>query len=429
MKAILLLIAFPLQAQTPTLSVSEAVSSALAEHPRVQAAQASLEGSESRVRQASLNRLGSLETSYLWTPSQKGQLETFPNPISGEAPLNFEMSFSRRHTLTATLNQPLWTWGDLSQQVKAARLEYSGTREELSRTRQQIIFEATRNFLQALQASESVILAEHTLKQQEAFLEAARARVKAGSAAKLDELKAGLAVTQAATTLSETKNRERLAREALVNATADDRFREANLASWSGEDEALPSESSATASALAQRPDLNALRLQAKSLSVREAAARASGKPALNLRASVTQQNDAASDVFQKNSLQYSLGLALTWDGFGSLRSRARAAEFRAQSAVSSHNLRSMESSLVLEIRSALFTAKEAQDRFHLQERALTLAEEQARIARVAYREGILSAVEAQDAELSLTAAREALLRSRLDAGLARAALKLAMGE
>ena len=60
---------------------------------------------------------------------------------------------------------------------------------------------------------------------------------------------------------------------------------------------------------------------------------------------------------------------------------------------------------------------------------AVQVAEEQARVARLAYAEGVITSVEAQDAELGLTAARFALLRARLDAATARAELKFAVGE
>jgi outer membrane protein TolC len=61
--------------------------------------------------------------------------------------------------------------------------------------------------------------------------------------------------------------------------------------------------------------------------------------------------------------------------------------------------------------------------------RALAVAEEQARVSRLAYREGLATASEAQESELALTAARFSLLRARLDLAMARAQLMLAMGE
>jgi outer membrane protein TolC len=79
-------------------------------------------------------------------------------------------------------------------------------------------------------------------------------------------------------------------------------------------------------------------------------------------------------------------------------------------------------------VRSALLSVREARERIDVEQRALTVAEEQARVARLAYREGLITSVEGQDAELALTAARFALLRARHDGALAEARLTLAMG-
>jgi outer membrane protein TolC len=57
------------------------------------------------------------------------------------------------------------------------------------------------------------------------------------------------------------------------------------------------------------------------------------------------------------------------------------------------------------------------------------VAEEQARIARLAYREGVITSVEAEDAELALTAARFGVTRAAMDAALARAQLTFALGD
>jgi outer membrane protein TolC len=80
-------------------------------------------------------------------------------------------------------------------------------------------------------------------------------------------------------------------------------------------------------------------------------------------------------------------------------------------------------------VRAALGSAQEARERVAVQRRALAVAEEQVRIARLAYREGVITSVEAEDAELALTAARFQSTRAAADAALARAQLACALGE
>jgi outer membrane protein TolC len=185
----------------------------------------------------------------------------------------------------------------------------------------------------------------------------------------------------------------------------------------------------AVAQAMGQRLDLKALQDQVQALDLSTQAAKASGLPVLSFRASITQQNDLSSQIFRKDSQLYSAGLALTWEGFSPFRSRARAAELKATAQSTAQILKSEESAVAQEVRTTLSSAKEARERVGLQQLASIVAEEQARIARLAYREGTLSAVEAQDAELALTNAHYSLLRARLDLALAKASLRLALGE
>ena len=416
-------------AQEPTLSVEEAVTSALAFQPRLQAAKHQQQAVEAREQQAAWNRAGTLDTSLTYFPRQKSQLVELPSFGPGIPAQSFEMTQARKYDLTASINQPLWAWGALSRQHASARKESEAGRMNVDRAHQQVVFDATRAFCQASLAIDGVSVARQNLEQQQEFLRVAAQRVKAGSSARVDELKAELAVAQAESSLSEALNRERLAREVLASQTQDSRFRSAGLKALKEDGTDLPDEEEAVARALSLRCDLKALQGQAQALELSAQAAKASRLPVLSFRATVTQQNDVSSLVFRKDSQSYSAGLALTWEGVSPFRARARVAELDAMARSAAQYHRSGEFSVALEVRTALLSVREARERVSVQQRAAVVAQEQARIARLAYREGTLSAVETQDAELSLTAARYALLRAGVDASLARSSLRLALGE
>jgi outer membrane protein TolC len=133
--------------------------------------------------------------------------------------------------------------------------------------------------------------------------------------------------------------------------------------------------------------------------------------------------------MLKKQSQLYQAGLVVSWDAFSPLHKRGKVAELRANEREARQTLRAAGEGVALDVRSALLSAREARERISVEQHALNVAEEQARVARLAYREGLITAVEAQDAELALTGARFALLRARHDGALADARLKLAMGE
>ncbi|HWQ10724.1 MAG TPA: TolC family protein, partial [Holophaga sp.] len=182
------------------------------------------------------------------------------------------------------------------------------------------------------------------------------------------------------------------------------------------------------------------LRSQAEALELGAKAARAAGRPALSLRASVLQQDDRAAHLFGaasqagatdivRNHQTYQLGLVLSWDATGPVRAGAKAAELGANGRSVRQAALATEERVGLEVRSALLQAGEARQRARVQEHAVAVAEEQARVARLAYREGMITGVELQGAELGLTAARFNRLRARLDAALALASLDFTLGE
>jgi outer membrane protein TolC len=418
-----------LTAQEGALSLKDAVAAALRDQPALKAAEASADAAARRADQASLDRLGKLDTSYLWTPRQKNLEVAFPGIPPLIPATSFEVKQLQKHAFTASFTQALWTWGALAKQAEAAGREAEAGRRSLDRARQKTVFDASSAFLRAAQAQAWAGVAAQALEQQRAFLKVAKSRVDAGAAPRLDQLKAELAVAKAESDLLEARNQARLAREALVTLTLDPRFRTAPLEAPPASGAALPEEEAAVSLALKQRPDLAALGRAAEAYGLGGEAAAASGKPALAFRASITQQNDAAGRMWNGSSRLYQAGLALSWEGFSPLRAQARAAELRASGREARHRLRGAEEGVALEVRSALSSAREALERAEVQRRALGVAEEQARIARLAYREGVITSVEAEDAELALTAARYSLTRAEMDAALARAQLEFALGD
>ncbi len=411
------------------LAVDDAVAATLASQPRLRAAEAEVRASAARATQAAWQYVGTLETSGLYTPSQRPLHVDFPGIPNLVPPTSFEVRQLQTYALTASLVQPLWTWGAISSNRAAARQDLAATRQTTGRLRQQLVLEASEAFFVATTAAAAVDVAQESLEQQQSFLRASRARMEAGSAARLDVLKAELAVAAAESTLLTAHNRDTLAREALATVTVDPRFRDAPLKAVGDVADELPVEADAVAGALQRRSDLEALRRQGEALGLRERAVHAGALPSLALRASLVQQNEDAAKIFGRSGQIYELGLALRWDATEAFRSRPKAAEIAALRESLAQGVLGLEDGIRLEVRSALRSAGEAQAQVRVAQGAVATAEEQARVARLAYREGETSALEARDAELGLTNARFALLRARLDVALARARLRFAIGE
>jgi outer membrane protein TolC len=419
----------PLPAPAPERTVEDAVRSALERQPRLKAAVEQREAADARHTQAQLDRVGKLEADLLYTPWQKPLEVTFPGLPPLIPPANFEIKTLQTWSLQGAWTQPLWTWGALEKKARSAKEEFAAADHQMQRARQQTIFEATKTFLQAAEAEEAVKVAQQALEQQQEFLRVAAARVRAGGAPKLDELKAELGVAQAQSQLLESRNAAKLAREALVTTTLDPRFRTDALKLPEQGAGTVPEQDASVRRALDQRPDLKGLRRQAAALDLGSQAAKGSGLPSLSFRASIVQQNETLGTIWNKEGQQYTAGFVLAWEGFSPFRARAKAAELRANAKAVTHQAEAAEEGVALEVRSALQSLREAWERLQVQDHAVTVAEEQARIARLAYREGVITSVDLQQAELGLSDARFRRLKAGLDASLAQAALHFALGD
>ena len=429
MRLLFLLMALGLGASAQTLTLEDALRSASARNPRLAASAASREAAEARAVQARWDRVGRLDLAVQWAPALQNPAFTFPGAPPAVPPQRFTLDLQYKNQIGITLDQPLWTWGSLAGRARSAGLHAEAEASGTVRERQRVAFDATRAYLQVRQAEAAVAVADRAVEQEQAFLDVARARFRAAQAPRLDTLKAELALSTATSELVARRNEVKLAREDLVTATSDPRFRDFPLApapeavAPQGDDAAL------VAGALARRADLDALRREARALHVEADAQRASGRPTLNLVGNIAQQKDTAGGLLQNENRTYFLGVALRWEGFSASRSRARGMERDAQAGERRAQGEALEDQIAHEVRTARLQLEDAQAQVALAGTSLAQAEEQARVARLAYREGVGTAVETQDAELALTRARYQVLATALARETALAQVRLALGE
>jgi outer membrane protein TolC len=404
------------------LTLADAIGRAEAASPALAAANAAREAAAARGLQARLDRIGRLEAALQWNPS----LRNPAIPLGAGQTLELPLAQTRQFSLG--LDQPLWTWGALRDRVRAANQAEQAESLATVRERQDLRFRVTRAYLAALEAEAALGVAERALEQQEAFLATARSRVRAGQAPRLDELKAELAVSSATSERVGRRNGARIAREELVAAASDPALRAASLVA--PDPAALPegSEEQLVEVALARRPDLAARRREGSALRLDASAQRASGLPAVALVAGLSQQSGDLAGWMGQEARTYHLGLAVRWEGLAPVRARARGAERESLARREDAQARALADQVRAEVRSARLQVENALAQVELADTALRQAQEQARVARMAYREGVTTAVEAQDAELALTRAGYQQVAAALERDLGLAKLEWVAG-
>ena len=180
-----------------------------------------------------------------------------------------------------------------------------------------------------------------------------------------------------------------------------------------------------TSGALSKRPELAALSAQVKSLRMQAESVRSSTSPQLALMGSYNYQQNK----YQVYENIWSAALGLKWDIFdgGVIRNNANAIMQKAESL---NDVRSDTASIItLQVRQAWLDVRETQTRIAVTREATQQAEENLRVVKDRYREGVGTNTEVLDAETLRTKSYNNYYNAVYDAVMANIRLQYATGE
>ncbi len=137
---------------------------------------------------------------------------------SGDSSANLgEIFGGRQDNLTGTfgVRQVLFTWGQVGAAIRAAKLGFEFSDQQLRRFRQAVIKDVTGAFYNVLAARELVRIAEENVAQRTRRLDEVTKRREAGTATDYDVLAAQVELDSARPAVIRTQNLVRAAREQL----------------------------------------------------------------------------------------------------------------------------------------------------------------------------------------------------------------------
>lgn len=421
-------------ALTGTVSLTQAVNTALKNNPTVQAASAYAEATRHAIDAAKAGYLpqlnfsegvtrgnnpvyvfGTLLTQRQFTAANfdLGFLNT-PPPVD-----NFRTQFS--------VSVPLYDFGRTSGRVKDARIQAQGVREGASRTEQGVVFEVINAYLNGLLAREQVRVATAAVTMAQADLDRAQAREQQGVAVASDVLSAQAQLAQAQESLIRAQNAVAISQAAL------------NVAMGVPEDAPTQTQgglatvqvsvrdlASLQQQALKQRPDYHEAQLQSESAENLTSLARKELLPRVDLMGSWEQDNQTFASRGGNN---WVAGATLTFNIFNGGARRARIAEFKAYQRRAEAMRSRMESAVRLQVREAYLNLNAARQRVEVSRDSTAQAAESLRILQNRYDAGLVTIMDVLRGETMRTQAQNNHLDAVYDYRLAFAALELAIGD
>ena len=139
----------------------------------------------------------SLDVNFLYTPTQASPLLKIPAGIFGPNEQTFRANLVRENVVRFDVSQPLYTGGRLNHAYGAQAATQEASRLDVERAQQALTLRVYETFYAALMAEQGVRVSTEGVEIAERHLELAQVRFSAGSAARLDVLRAEVELANA----------------------------------------------------------------------------------------------------------------------------------------------------------------------------------------------------------------------------------------
>lgn len=322
-------------------------------------------------------------------------------------------------------SQLLYDFGRTSASVGAARSDVSAAESSLADTRAQVVLNVKTAFYTFQQNRRLRVVAERTLADQQAHLEEARSRFRAGVVASGDVARALAAVAAAQTSLAEAQRTEEDARLALNAQMGID---PATAIAPADEEDVTPElqGDALVRQALSARAEVRRAQATVAAAEQRLRAEKKGNLPSISGLAGVTTSNSTYTSSTQAQPF---IGLSLTatpLDG-GLTRGRVEQAQATIESARAS--LRSVELDVARQVLGAHLSLQAAQQQVASTAVEVASAEESVRVAVGRYRTGLGTLLDVTDAQSTLNEARVRQVNARAQVAAAVANLLYQLGQ
>ncbi len=427
-----LLLALPSAARPAGLSVEEAIRAAWSQNPGIAASAGQVEAARADAEAARDARLPKFVATARAVATDE-PVGAFGIRLDEQKITQADFAPSRLNApdpiggigLGASIQQPIYTGGRMTAGRRAASLQADAEESSHERRKQEMALAVVQAYFGTQVAAEGLRFAEDVLAHARDTEQFVRARAQKGLALDADVARATAFRAQADAEHAAAAQRLADARAGLTLLAG----REAGHA-----DLVTPVVASATPAAFAapgpeqvsvpaDRADLRAARLRVGAAEEAVGGARGNVLPEVLAQGSV----DTLRSAPDQGATWFTVALVARWKlDLSDFRS-TRAAEARASAAESAARWKEQQAqNEVAEARRAVTTA----DTRMAAAREAVSASESARDLRTArHRQGLLPLTDVLDAEVGLVGARALLLRSELEARVARAQLQLALGE
>lgn len=327
-------------------------------------------------------------------------------------------------TAKVELVVPIYDFGRSSWKMEADTLRIDTARLDAERNRQELAFSVSQAYFRVLEARKIRGVVDESLKVVQRQSEIARDFLGQGLVARSDVLTADVQLAERRQDLVRARNNVELAVATLNRLMGADVNRATEIvdvlevAPWTGSFESV------LLTAVERRPDLAALR---KRIEIARADWQAASRDRLPTVFGAVEYN-YSTDTILLNQEWVAAGVGVKIPLFDGLSAEFRTARREREIAESVDLHDERVDDILLEVKQAYLLIREAAERIPVARRSIEQAEENLRVIRDQYAEGLLTSAEVLTEEDRLSRARTGYYRSLYEYHTARARLANAIG-
>ncbi|MEW6443325.1 MAG: TolC family protein [bacterium] len=418
------------------LDLHEAVEKALRKSPAVSAVEETVQAARAREQAAFSGFLPRVGFQELYTRTDQ-PVASFGNLLNQSRFTQQDFALNRLNDPDSldnfqtrlSVEQPLFTGGRAENRLRMARHERESAQWDLQGAVADVGYQTIRAYWGLSLAEESVRVAEMAVATAQESLRQIELLHAEGTVVRSDLLSARVRLAGFQDRLVRARGEAKVAETALrilIGDSPEGRWEVSPLAT-PGQDE-IPGldPGRLLESAKERRPDYVSLGAQAEAASAGLRAARGSFLPQLGVQASYEWNSPRFTDDLEGS---YLLGVGLEWSLFEGLRDYAGLKEAAAHERAVRYRVRTLEDRMRLEIEQAVTELQTNRESLQVTQEQVSQAEENLRIVRHRYSEGLTTVVELEQAQLSLSHSRLQRLQAIHALRISLARLDLATGE
>jgi len=339
-----------------------------------------------------------------------------------------EIFGGRQDNLTGTfgVRQVLFTWGQVGAAIRAAKLGFDYSDQQLRRFRQAVVKDVTGAFYNVLAARELVRIAEENVAQRARRLDELTRRREAGTATDYDVLAAQVELDSARPAVIRTQNAVRAAREQLRFLLAEPQEVDVEGA-LAAAVEPVPTYDALLATAFQHRPELGEINTTQGIYAELIKIAGSGNKPRVDFAADWGKRRMSLPSI-SSTGTAWDFGVVATVPIFDGWRTKGQVAQARSNLASANLDELKLREGITLEVRTAVDSALEAIALLNALTGPVKQAEQLLFLAEKGYELGVKTRLEVQDAEQNVNTARANLAVAQRDYRVARVNLDWVAG-